>query len=160
MWRHQQVDCLLRQAGPNLVELPLQFHVVQTLSQNPCGDAAAHMSRQISTNIIPTIIINIQAWPRTSCNQYYVIWLEKINVTLTAAKCAIGLLLHLSHWREVIFKNGCIWITLPPTLQPPELRSLPSHSTLFCSPPPFHCQKNGWPGAGLGVKIQKAFLAW
>lgn len=42
MRRHQQVDGLGRQTGPNLVDLPLQVSVVQALSQDPCLEESSH----------------------------------------------------------------------------------------------------------------------
>lgn len=137
MWRHQQVDRLLRQAGPNLVELPLQFYIVQTLSQNPCGDVAAHMSRQICTDIMPTIIINIQAWPGTTCNQDYVIWTLTARITIIPLE-KVQLDYSLSHLREVIFKESCIWITFPTIPHPQELRQSASPFLIQISTIPVH----------------------
>lgn len=46
MRRHQQVDSLGGQTGPNLVDLPLQVSVVQALSQNPCLEESYQMCNQ------------------------------------------------------------------------------------------------------------------
>lgn len=47
MWRHQQVDSLLRQVGPHSVYLSLQVHVVQMLRQDPWGRAHKHVTSNL-----------------------------------------------------------------------------------------------------------------
>lgn len=97
MWRHQQVDRLLRQAGPHTVYLPLQVDVTQMLCQNPW-----RRTSKVASVIIPARHDGESGTsPEASLISSAVrIRAMSVEVKWTVLSSAMGMFILTNRWKE------------------------------------------------------------
>lgn len=134
MWRHQQVDGLLRQVGPDSAQLPFQVSVTQTLGKDPWEWGRTH--KHVTSNLHhsdPSIHINVRAAGRAArpsgfcgfslspdaslISRAVRIRAISVEVKCTVLSSAIGMFIFTKRWEEWEAREEGPWTRNSPLAQ-------------------------------------------